>query len=192
MNRLREERAALVDLARLQAGARYIREAGIDFNVAQVACGGCFIAPVVAVPPRSFTIDESGGDGVVVEALAEDGQCIDLVTWRPSQPERWRTLLGVAPALGMAAAVNPGSYFDGLPLQIFRSPEEWLQASCDGAALLDPERGARWLLSLDGIAGTLAPRDDAHAAEIEAARLALATRQRLVVPVAPSLVPEMA
>ncbi len=180
-------RAALVEYARLLPGDRYLRGPGTDFATAEVACGGVFICPVVAVPPRSFMIDEEGGEGVIVEALDEGGRCIDLVTWRPSQPDRWRCLLGVAPALGMAAALNPGTYMAGLPLQLYRSPEEWLRASCDGAVLLDPARGARWLLSLDGIAGTLAPRDDAHAAEIDAARLALVTRQRLLVPIARSI-----
>ena len=189
MTRLFEERAALVEHARLLPGARYLRETGIDYATAEVACGGVFICPVVAVPPRSFKIVEDGSEAVVVEALAEDGVTIlDLVTWRPSQPDRWRTLLGVAPALGMAAAVNAGTYFDDLPLQLFRTPLEWLQARCDGAVLLDPEDGARWLLSLNGIATTLAPRTDEHAAEIEAARLSLVTQQRFVVPVARSIV----
>ena len=196
MSRVLEERAALVDLARLISGMQYLRETGIDYATAEVACGGVFVAPVLAVPPNSFTISEEGSEGVVVEALAEDGVTVlDLVTWRPSSPHRWRTLLGAAPALGMATAVNPATYFGGLPLQLYRTPLEWLQARCDGAVLLDLKRGARWLLDVDNIAQTLALRDDAHAAEIQATRIALITRQRLVVPVAssaPSLVMEPA
>ena len=85
----------------------------------------------------------------------------------------------------MNVAVQPGTYTFGLPLQIYRTPLEWLQAQCDGIVLLKFEAGLRWLLDIDGIAEMLALRDDAHAAEIAAARRVMVQRQHLVVPVKP-------
>lgn len=170
---------------------RYLRDVGVDFGATEHACGGAFMAHVVATAPMSFDFDPSGGEAIVIEALDESNRCVDLVSWRPSAPHRWRRMFGTAPALGMAAAANPTTYIEGLPLQLFRTPLEWLQSACDGAVLLDRRQGARWLLDLDGFVDALAPRDDAHAAEIQADRLAIVQRQCLVVPVsAPALVPE--
>ena len=177
---LLEARVAFVTHAR--PSIDYVRARGIHWTRAEAACGGPFMAPVIAVPPESFAIDPAGDEAIVIEARAEDGRTVlDLVTWRASRPGRWRCMIGAAPALGMAEAASP--YTGGEPLLLHRTPERWLQFGCRGAVLLDRVRGARWLLDLAPVVETIALEDDDHAAAVDEARHALVARQRLVVPV---------
>ncbi len=158
----------------------YCKAAGIDWLKTDAATGGIFLAPVIADPPRSFTVDPAGPDAVVIEALGEDGRAVDLVSWRPGYPSRWRTFLGRAAALGMQGATLPFTYND--PLRLWRTPERWLQADCRGVVPLDLARTVRWLLDHDGMVSTLAPEDEEHAAEVAAARRTIINGQRIVVP----------
>lgn len=164
----------------------YCRAAGIDWLKTETATGGLFTAPVVADPPRSFLIDPAGDEAVVIDALDEGGRTIDLVSWRPAHPGRWRTFLGRAPALGMRGATLATTYND--PLRLWRTPERWLQADCRGIAPLDLTRTVRWLLDLEGLVTAMAPEDEAHAAEVAAARRSIVNRQRIVVPARPRVV----
>ena len=170
-------RADLIGHAR--PAISYCRSVGIDWRRTEKATGGIFLAPVVAEPPRSFRIDPAGADAVVLDALDERGSTVDLVSWRPGAPMHWRTFSGRAPALGMAAAMNPNR--DG-PLRLWRAPETWCQAGCDGAVLLDMALGLRWLLDLDSLVPSLAAEDEDHAATISAARRAIVSGQRIMVP----------
>ena len=158
----------------------YCKAAGIDWLKTEAASGGLFMAPVVADPPRSFLIDPAGPDAVVIDALGEDGRVIDLVSWRPGLPANWRTFSGRASTLGLQGANLAATYND--PLRIWRTPECWCRADCRGVVPLDMERTVRWLIDLDGTVNTFAPEDEAHAAEIAAARRAIVNRQRIVVP----------
>ena len=158
----------------------YCRTAGIDWLKTEAASGGLFMAPVVADPPRSFLIDPAGSDAVVIDALGEDGHIIDLVSWRPGFPANWRTFSGRASTLGLQGATVAATYND--PLRLWRTPERWLQADCRGVVPLDMERTVRWLLDHDGMVSTLAPEDEAHAAEVAVARRTIINSQRIVVP----------
>ena len=152
----------------------YLRDHGIDFEMVEPVTGGPYLNLVRPVGPTSFEFDASGREAVVVEAHDEAGDVLDLVAWMPERPDRWRAMFGTAPALGMGAATSTMTYIDGLPLQIYRTPLEWLQAAGDGAVLLDPVLGARWLAWLAelGFAQQIAPRDARHAGQVEAARVA--------------------
>ena len=177
-------RADLIAFAR--PSTAYCRTASIDWRRTETATGGIFLAPVVADPPRSFFIDPMGAEAVVIDALDEGGRTIDLVSWRPSYPDNWRTFLGRAPALGMPAAKMAYTFND--PLRLWRTPERWLRADCKGVVPLDMALTIRWLFDLDGIVNALAPEDEAHAAEIAAARRAIVNSQRIVVPARPRVV----
>ena len=173
-------RAELLNLA--QPSVDYCRGQGIDWIATAPACGGLFMAPIRLTPGRRFEFDPDGILAAVCEAIGEDATSIlDLVAWSTTKPHRFRTAFGAAPALGMAAACNPATYFGDRPLRLFRTPLAWLQAACDGAVLLDPERGARWLLDIP--TSKLAAEDDDHAAEIVRLRQALLDEQSIVVPV---------
>ena len=163
----------------------YLRANGIDFETVEPVTGGPYLNLVRPVGPTSFDFDAGGREALVVEAQDEDGAVLDLVAWLPDKPERWRCLFGTAPALGMGAATATATYVEGLPLQLYRTPLEWLQAAGDGAVLLDPVLGARWLAWLVelGFAQRIAPRDARHAGQVEAARVAYArTLQPIVLP----------
>ena len=171
-------RALAIQYARPATG--YCKGAGIDWLKTEAATGGLFLAPVVADPPRSFLVDPAGAPAVVIDVMDETGRVADLVSWRPANPGRWRTITGQAPALGMARATNPNLHIEGLPLRIWRTPQRWLQNECTGIVPLDVRGTMRWLIDFDGVVKTLAPEDDDHAAEIDAARHALVAGQRLV------------
>lgn len=178
-------RARADRLATARPSYAYLREHGIDFDAVEPMTGGPCLHLVKPVPPLSFDFNPKGSEAIVVEAQDEVGDVIDLVAWTPERPDRWRRLFGTAAALGMAAATSTVTYIEGLPLQLYRTPLEWLQASCDGAVLLDQVEGARWLAWLAdlGFASAVAARDERHANEIDAARLAYArTLQRVVLP----------
>jgi len=176
-------RLARYTTARIAPAVRYMRKHRIDPDAAEAAVGGCYVCPIIPGPDRSFDIDEDGEESVVVEALAEGGETVlDLVAWSPGMPDKWWTFCRGAPALGMAAGVNPATFFAGAPLQIYRTPLELLQAACLGVVLLDMVWGTRWLLDIADIATSIAPRDDSHAAELETARQDLIHRQALVLP----------
>ena len=178
-------RARADRIATARPSYEYLRANRIDFDTVEPVTGGPFLHRVRAVPPASFAFDPAGAEAVVIEAQDEGGDVLDLISWRPERPDRWRSMFGTAPALGMAAATATATYLDGLPLQIYRIPLEWLQAAGDGAVLLDPLLGAKWLAWLAdlGFAQQIAPRDARHAGEVEAARVAYArTLQPMVLP----------
>lgn len=158
----------------------YCRKNGIDFAATVPACGGVYLAEIYA-DGRTFLPCAGGALAAWCEAIAEDAEAVlDVVAWPVDRPERWWTLGGLAPALGMSFAANPASYAFGSPLRLHRTPLRWLQAKCDGAVVLDRQLGARWLLDVP--APRIATEDRAHARESVAAMDALVGRQRFVVP----------
>lgn len=172
-------RAARADLADLGATVRYLRDQGLDLDTVEAVAGGAYLCPTRAVEPRSFSIEDGADLAVVIEARSEDGDDIlDLVSWRPAYPARWRTLTGYAPALGMAGAVAACAF--DYPLRVWRTPERWLQAGCLGVAILHPGLGARWLLDLAPPA--IAAEDGEHAAAIHAERHRLVDASPILVP----------
>ena len=161
----------------------YVKSQCIDWASAEMACGGIFMVPAQAVPPQSFRIDPAGSEAAIVEVYDEYGLTVDLVCWRPADPSRWRCLIGAAPALGRVKAVDPATYVFDEPLKLYKTPLRWLQQRCYGAALLDPDRGARWLLNVAPPA--IAAEDEAHAAAIHAARQRLVTASPILLPERP-------
>lgn len=175
-------RADLVALAR--PSVAYCRRLNLDWQEVAAHAGGVFLAPIVVDGPW-FGLHPGGVEAAIIEArTADDWTVVDFVAWLPAEPERWFRTSGGATALGTASAANPSTYFGGQPLQLYRTPEQWLVARCCGAVLLDLAAGAEWLTGLP-LAHTVAVRDDTHARLIDRTRrrLALPRHQRLVVPV---------
>lgn len=175
---LLQARSDFVAMAR--PSIAYVRQHRLDWSIMEATCGGVFLAPIR--PDRHwFDFDPDGVEAVVIEARGADSvEVVDLVAWLPANPGRWWTVLGAATVLGEAFAASPTSGFGGAPLRLHRTPLAWLQAGCDGAVILDPNRGGRWLMDLDHAA--IAAEDADHAAEIDAMRLATAQRQPIVIP----------
>lgn len=165
--------------------ADYCRTNGIEYAATVPACGGVHLAEVQP-DGRTFEAREGGIMAAWVEAMAEDAeQVLDVVAWPVDQPAHWWTLSGFAPALGMAASVNAASYALGGALRLHRTPLAWLQAGCEGACIVDPVAGPRWLLDVEP--PRIAVEDEAHAAEVDAMRrsaLATFAAPRILVPVA--------
>ena len=175
---LLQARLDLVQFAR--PSIAYCRGLGIDWVATEPMCGGVYIVPA-RFDGLWFDIVEDGEEAVVVEALADNAvTVVDLVAWPIADPTRYVTAIGAAAVLGENVAVNPTTYFGGVPLRLFRTPLRWLQEGCDGTVILDPARGVRWLLDL--ASSRIAAEDDEHADELMKARAALFGDQHFVVP----------
>jgi hypothetical protein len=72
-------------------------------------------------------------------------------------------MFGRCGLLGLWQAMAPGTYFMGGSLKLHRSPLAWLQAGCDGAAIVDRYLAGRQLLEAPG---RIAAEDKAHGREI--------------------------
>ena len=176
---LLEARLALLTLAR--PSHVYCRQHSIAWRETEPACGGVYLAPIMPLPGGRFDFAPDGVEAVVCEAIDPDGiEVIDLVAWSADDPARVWTAIGAAAVLGANVAANPATFAFGRPLRLFRTPLCWLKAGCDGIAILDLDRAVRWLIEAD--VPVLAAEDDAHAAELHAARVRLIQGQRILVP----------
>lgn len=174
-------RAAFFNLAR--PSISYCRHLGLDWLEVEAHAGGVFMLPIQP-DGAFFGFDPEGIEAAVISILAEDASTTtDFLAWLPSNPAEWWQVIGTAPALGLAHAVNPATYASNLPLQLYLTPEQWLVERCYGAVLLGLNAGTEWLTKLP-LAHTIAVRDDVHARQIDGARrrLGLSRHQRLVVP----------
>ncbi len=144
----------------------YVRHHGLELGRISGFAGATGILPIVDCGNGRFDWEAPGEliPGFVCEALAEDGETIiDLVAWPLERPTTVLTMFGRAPLLGLWEAMNPATYFGGNALQMHRTPLEWLQAGCRGAAVVRPASAARLLFGIDG---AVAGKDRQHAREL--------------------------
>lgn len=168
-------------LPSFEATSHFVSEHGLDWDEIE-ACAGLLAVMPVRFDGDRFDFDdgEESEPAIVVEVLGEDGETVlDISAWPAASPARVRTLLGRAPMLGLAAAVNPSTYFLERPLCVFRSALDWLRAGGRGCVLLDPRAGARVLRDAPG---RIAAEDTAHAVELRAAIESLFEIERIVCP----------
>jgi hypothetical protein len=113
-----------------------------------------YITPVFVDNP--LTPEAEGPQG----CARGGGYLVDLVAWHPKYPSRWALRVGSAVWLG---SVEP-QYFDPEPVAVRRSPLSWLQANCDGLAILsqEPADAYKLLCSLH----TIVAEDGSHVAEL--------------------------
>ena len=147
----------------------YTRNAGLDIPTV------CRFAGLIAVTRCVFfdhcrfdfadPAEREAEAAAVIEALGDDGETvIDLVAWAIDAPDRFASLFGDVSMLGDDRVDNPASYFGGAHLQLFKTPLRWLQASCNGAVVIDPH-GARIVLRRAG--GPIAGEDIQHARALQ-------------------------
>ena len=97
----------------------------------------------------------------MIEVFDEDGETtVDLMAWPLDKPDQFACALGRADGLGLWQVRNPATYFAGRPLQVWRTPLAWLQASCLGAVVFDTSSARSWLSAAPGL---IAGQDIAHA-----------------------------
>jgi len=146
----------------------YLAEYGINIGAVAGFCGSPTVLPITLLPNRRFDLPDHGVEaveGVVIEALGEDGEIvIDLVAWPVADPMDVRTICGAAPMVGTWQAFNAATYVFGAPLVMHRTPLAWLQADCEGAAVVIPSLAARAFLDLPGRIGAA---DLAHQRELK-------------------------
>ena len=90
--------------------------------------------------------------GRVDHLLDAVGQAIDLVAWRPDQPQRWGLRRDIGFCLGevwLSAAAWDSSGIERLPL--FATPLDWLLADCQGCCVLRPSQAWAHMNPLDAV-----------------------------------------
>ena len=119
----------------------------------QPAPGGqpVFVQPVYGAvrPPEVPIVDPA------------DPEPVDLVAWHPKVPARWWLRRGIAVLLGEIEIVHAEVYDE--PIQVHRTPLDWLKAGGDGIVLLtDPADAFSYLRGLKIVA-----EDVSHGLELE-------------------------
>ncbi|MGE3875951.1 MAG: hypothetical protein AB7F74_23600 [Parvibaculaceae bacterium] len=144
----------------------YVARHRIDMAAVNAFAGLLAVIPCDFAGNGTFDFAEFGGTpAVVIEVYAEDDETtVDLVAWPLDRPESFATMLG-SDALGMARVFNPATWAFGHVLNVFRTPLAWLQAGCDGCAVLDHRNVAGWL---GKALGPIQAEDIAHARQIDA------------------------
>lgn len=166
----------------ISASAAYVAEHGLDHRLVEAHAGLLALISVEFCEPSRFEFADTGEPAAVVEALDSDGETlVDLVAWPVADPTRVSTMFGRAPLVGGYAALNPATYFFDRPLQVHRTPLDWLKAGCDGCAVVVPALAARVLN--DDVPGRIAGQDPGHAREIAALLESIVDIARVVAPV---------
>ena len=144
----------------------YIRQHGLQLARISGFAGATGMLPVVDCGGGKFDFEAPGElvEAFICEALGGDGESVvDLVAWPINRPTTVLSMFGRAPVLGLWEAVNPSTYFGGKALQLHRTPLEWLQSGCRGAAVVVPHLAARFLFDVEG---AVAGKDRRHAREL--------------------------
>lgn len=89
-------------------------------------------------PDDLWTPDDAGQPHVCV-AVVEDGAIVDIVAFRPDQPDAWALRTGNGWALGVdnVQAARSGWTEEQWTLHLHATPLDWLRASCIGACVID-------------------------------------------------------
>jgi hypothetical protein len=160
----------------------YVGRHGLALGRISGFAGAAGILPVVDCGGGRFDWDAPGDmiQAFICEAYAEDGESvIDLVAWPLDRPEHVMTMFGRAPLLGLWEVMNPATYYGGKPLRMHRTPLEWLQSGCRGAAIVRKEAAAPILFGLDG---AIAAADQSHARELHEVISMVIPKGKIVVP----------
>ncbi|RWO41376.1 hypothetical protein [Mesorhizobium sp.] len=160
---------------------KYIRHHQIDVASAGGFAGATAVLPIGKLGDQRFNFDPDGDLAFVCEAYAVDGESIvDLVAWLLNEPGTPLTMFGRGGLLGLWQAMAPGTYFMGGSLRLHWTPLKWLQAGCDGAAVVDPHLAGQELLVAPG---PIAAEDQAHGRDIvKLLRSAAAIDNKVIAP----------
>ena len=127
-------------------------------------CQHTGISNVTGIPAFDFFPD--GVPAAVIEVLAEDAvTVIDLVAWPLHAPDMFATAIGEADMLGILGMKSTPRCRFTEPLQLHRTPLNWLKAGCRGCVVLNPRFGGYWLRRCDR---HILTEDLAHGRELKA------------------------
>jgi len=152
----------------------YLRHNGVDINHIINLLEG-------AIALCEWTIH--GGpkeDCIAIPVMDEDGITpLDVVMFSMRDPGRFGTMLGLGAVLGAGEVMNPGTYWDGDPCRLLRTPLDWVREGIEGCAVILNAERAKSMIAW--APGALAARDEAHADEL--VDMGIVDPKRLVVPV---------
>ena len=162
---------------------RYWREHGLDDASVAGFAGLLAVVPIRLFEPNRFDFGVDGDPlGAVVEAFDEDGETvIDLVAWPLNEPDRVLSMFGRAPVLGLSAALNPATYAFGRPLNVHRTPLDWVKSGCDGCAVVVRHLAAPVLLEAHRL-GRISGQDRQHRNELFKLARSIVDPSRFVAP----------
>ena len=109
-----------------------------------IVATGAFLATqrVRPIGDGMYEPDERGDEHLIIPVV-EGGAIIDLLSFRPADPEHWFLRTGASAVLG-EYRIERADWLDE-PLRLFPHPLAWLKAKCAGAVILD-WRCAPWRL----------------------------------------------
>jgi hypothetical protein len=154
---------------------------GISWSTIEAHAGVLTVIPVLFYTGGKFDFtDYEGEQAVVIEAFEEDGETtLDLVAWPVDRPAQVASMFGRAPLVGMWQVYNPASYIFDEPLQVHRTPLDWLKADGGGCAIVTPRLAAQ---VLNDLPGRIAGHDPAHALELGRLLESIVDLSRIVAP----------
>ncbi|MCB4861126.1 hypothetical protein K7W03_16160 [Sphingobium sp. PNB] len=129
--------------AEMAAAANSVRQAHIDRMIA-LGVPGASIAALGAMQPAfgispaavepSYFYQPVDGPTHVVMPVMDQGEMIDLIAWRSSNPARWFWRTGLGWALGTDWLLPR---WDNGPVKLYATPLEWLAGAGEGICVLD-------------------------------------------------------
>jgi hypothetical protein len=159
-------RAELLARATISASADYLRANGIDAELVHAHAGVLGVCELRFFPQDKFDFADrgDGASGAVLEAFGRDGEeVLDLVAWPLEAPARATSMFRRVGLLGLWWAFNKATYIFDEPLQVYKTPLDWLRAGCAGCAVVAPPLAARDLLD---VPGRVAGQDVGHALQL--------------------------
>lgn len=166
-----------------KASFDYFRKHNVDPQICDDFAGLGAVVPVVDCGNGRFDFHEGHQNAFpafVCEAIDADGEfTIDLVAWHVDRPAHVLTMFGRCGLLGVWEAMSAAGTVFNQPLQIHRTPLDWLKAECRGAAVVIPRLAGPQLLD---IPARVAACDLRHGRELKTMLDAATPRTRIVVP----------
>ena len=161
---------------------RYVEEQNLDLDRITGFAGATGIIEVADCGGDRFDWAAAGHKfpAFVCEALSKDGETVeDLVAWPVDASRSVYSMFGTCAWLGAWAVWNPATYYMRKPLEVHRTPLDWLKAGCRGAAIVCPQLAAREMIDLPG---PVAVQDGEHARVLLALMRGLSSRTQVLVP----------
>jgi hypothetical protein len=130
-----------------------LKSYGVDVGLVTNLAGPIVRVLVSFSLDGSFEYDDIGEVAFAMAVHANDGVTVtDLVAWSARDPATFGTMFGTG-VLGLEVLTNPASYVTH-PCPLYSAPMSWLQAGCNGAAVLNYEAARS---PLEAAPGLLAP-----------------------------------
>lgn len=154
--------------------ANWLERQGIDYFDCENLIGPLRTHPVRFLQ-HGFDFVDRGPASVIQGVYNENGAALDLVAWSLTEPNKISLFFGDGVMLGANNAATPTLY----PLQVHRSPLNWLRARCTGICILSATNARK---TLGRHHGKLIAEDLNHAKALAKALAPAVGPERIVMP----------